>query len=400
MPDFLKSVFTSKHERVQELLSAYLDNEISDQERELVERHLHTCEECQETLAELRWTTNLIQQVSPVPIPRSFTLPTTVEPILARRPAHPGRVIHYSLRWATAAAALLLVVVAGRDLLPGNNSATAPAQTAPKHELQAPQAPLIAQNQQESAPAQATHPAPTRTAAGQVAEKASAPAIPPQPAAPTPAQSQIATARRLPEVSPPTATPIPPTMSPLPSFPGVGNTPPPTNGPPAIAAFQTTITPSQDISGASVTGPALSPSAVPITASIAAKVPAPATAIPTTTIPVPTATRPAPPPIRTPSPIPPAPTSSPKPPVAAQDKALPTVAQSSAVQQNPVPQATAPGVASLSQIETPSPAQPEIETKEPPATAPGLNRNLLLQVGLLLATVGLGLAAWATRRLE
>lgn len=42
-----------KHRRIQKLLSAYIDDELTQQEREAVKVHVHTCGECAEVLSEL-----------------------------------------------------------------------------------------------------------------------------------------------------------------------------------------------------------------------------------------------------------------------------------------------------------------------------------------------------------
>ena len=54
------------------LLSAYLDDEVSSDERTLVESHLVTCETCQVELDGLRWTANLLHQLPEMPLPRNF----------------------------------------------------------------------------------------------------------------------------------------------------------------------------------------------------------------------------------------------------------------------------------------------------------------------------------------
>lgn len=54
------------------LLSAYLDDEVTVDERTLVESHLVTCETCQVELEGLRWTANLLHQLPEMPLPRNF----------------------------------------------------------------------------------------------------------------------------------------------------------------------------------------------------------------------------------------------------------------------------------------------------------------------------------------
>jgi anti-sigma factor RsiW len=67
----------SDWERQYERLSAYLDNEVDEDERAALERHLPTCEECRDTLEELRQTRALLRAL-PAPVsPRSFLIPET-----------------------------------------------------------------------------------------------------------------------------------------------------------------------------------------------------------------------------------------------------------------------------------------------------------------------------------
>jgi len=54
------------------LLSAYIDDEVSAEERTLVESHLVICETCQVELDGLRWTANLFHQLPEMPLPRNF----------------------------------------------------------------------------------------------------------------------------------------------------------------------------------------------------------------------------------------------------------------------------------------------------------------------------------------
>ena len=62
------------HQRVRQLLSSYLDGQVSPQEREWTAAHLATCEACRGELEELRATVNLVRGLPQVTPPRSFTL--------------------------------------------------------------------------------------------------------------------------------------------------------------------------------------------------------------------------------------------------------------------------------------------------------------------------------------
>ena len=107
MWEFWKRRFGSEHQRVEALLSAYLDGEVSSQERALVERHLARCPECARNLETLSRTVSLLRELPRVATPRSFVLrPAQVE----RRFAPPRPAFVY-LRAATALSAFLLVVL-------------------------------------------------------------------------------------------------------------------------------------------------------------------------------------------------------------------------------------------------------------------------------------------------
>lgn len=58
-----------RHRRIQKLLSVYLDDELSPQEREKVEMHLRTCDECAEILSDfeqhVQWIADLRQPTPP-----------------------------------------------------------------------------------------------------------------------------------------------------------------------------------------------------------------------------------------------------------------------------------------------------------------------------------------------
>ena len=62
------------HQRVAQLLSAYLDGQVDAQERYLVEQHLSTCPTCRHDLESLRQTVRLLRQLPAVTPPYSFIL--------------------------------------------------------------------------------------------------------------------------------------------------------------------------------------------------------------------------------------------------------------------------------------------------------------------------------------
>ncbi len=138
-----------KREQRDELLSAYLDDQLSAGERARLEAQLATDPVLRAELDTLRHTVALVHDLPPVPIPRNFILPQTM--VAHPRPARRARP---RLAWtaplltaATAVVSLVFVVVlAGDMLLSGvGGQAFAPA-AAPPMEAEAPQVAL------ESAP--------------------------------------------------------------------------------------------------------------------------------------------------------------------------------------------------------------------------------------------------------
>lgn len=126
----------SEHARIEELLSAYIDGELSIQEATLVEKHLRHCSACTQSLETLRHTVNLVRQLPAVSPPRSFTISHLV---VSERPWTWGYVY---LRGATALAALLLIVLLAGDL--GYQYLWAPRMAAPVAQPLALEATIVA----------------------------------------------------------------------------------------------------------------------------------------------------------------------------------------------------------------------------------------------------------------
>jgi hypothetical protein len=111
-----------QYDRVdQELLSAYLDNQLSIAERGALERRLQDDRQLQAELQELRTVKLLLQELQPVAPPRSFTL----DPQAARPRGLP---IFGWLRLSSALATLLLMLMFGVEFI---RSGSVPAATAP-----------------------------------------------------------------------------------------------------------------------------------------------------------------------------------------------------------------------------------------------------------------------------
>ena len=105
------------HNQVAELLSAYIDDEVSADERALVEAHLTICTTCAQDLITLRRTVALLGDLPQMAAPRPFTLrESDVRPVPS-----PARPAWWQLPWvrglAAATAMLLCVVVVGVVLL-------------------------------------------------------------------------------------------------------------------------------------------------------------------------------------------------------------------------------------------------------------------------------------------
>lgn len=106
------------HKQVIDLLSPYVDGQVTADERILVEAHLATCPQCTQDLATLRQTVALVGQLPQVAAPRPFTLRESDV-----KTVHPSRPAWWRLPWAqglvAAGALLLCVVIVGGGLLLG-----------------------------------------------------------------------------------------------------------------------------------------------------------------------------------------------------------------------------------------------------------------------------------------
>lgn len=157
-----------KREQRDELLSAYLDDQLSAGERARLEAQLATDPALRAELDTLRHTVALVRDLPPVPVPRNFILPQTVaarpRPVRKARSRRALRDGPQVKAWtaplltaATAVVSLVFVaILAGDLLLPGaGRQAFAPA-AAPMMEAEAPQemasesAPVVEQVQVET----------------------------------------------------------------------------------------------------------------------------------------------------------------------------------------------------------------------------------------------------------
>jgi anti-sigma factor RsiW len=130
--DMSPTLFDPTGHLLVETLSDYLDEPgtFAAPEERLVETHVASCEACRSALVELRQIVHALAALPQPALPRSFAL----TPEQARRPAavpaleprwwQPAQWSTQlgKLRWATAVAALLFVVVLGGDLLNGGST--------------------------------------------------------------------------------------------------------------------------------------------------------------------------------------------------------------------------------------------------------------------------------------
>jgi len=115
---FRKNQGETEHTYTEERLCAYLDNQLSSQERNVVERHLNACPQCRWHLETLQQTVRWVNELPTVPLPCSFTIPVPV------RQARPAREVRRAwamplLQGATAVVALLFFVAVVGDALLG-----------------------------------------------------------------------------------------------------------------------------------------------------------------------------------------------------------------------------------------------------------------------------------------
>ncbi len=93
--------------RTRAMLSGYMDRRLNPEELTRVEEHLRTCQGCREELESLRATVALLHRLPEVTPSRSFAV-APVKPV-------PGRRALRGLRFATAGAAVLLVLAFAAD---------------------------------------------------------------------------------------------------------------------------------------------------------------------------------------------------------------------------------------------------------------------------------------------
>jgi predicted anti-sigma-YlaC factor YlaD len=162
----------NEHNRVEELISAYLDKRVSAEEKDFFERHIASCAACRAQLETTRSMVAALQAMPAVKAPRSFVLPRE----MAKQPQRSFLSLYPALRLATVVAAMAFAVLFAGDLLINQMGVTSAPQSIPAA------APAPVAIQAPAAPRQAV--APTQEPAAETSSAAAtAPVEPPAPAA-------------------------------------------------------------------------------------------------------------------------------------------------------------------------------------------------------------------------
>ena len=171
------------HIRAEELISPYLDNRVTAEDKTFFERHTAVCPDCRAKLESTRAMLTALRSMPAMKAPHSFVLPRK----MARQPRPSILTWYPALRLATVVAAIAFVIVFAGDLLTNSlggaavHMAVPAAAPAPRVANQAPAAPAASATQVALA-------APTQAPAAQ-------PTAPPQPTeAPAAAPTQSAQA--------------------------------------------------------------------------------------------------------------------------------------------------------------------------------------------------------------
>lgn len=99
-----------KHARLRELVSSFIDDQVTASERREVEEHLASCESCRLGLESMRFTVELLNDLPQIESRRDFTLTSAPEAVPVRRSAG------WATGLATSLAAMLLVALLLGDI--------------------------------------------------------------------------------------------------------------------------------------------------------------------------------------------------------------------------------------------------------------------------------------------
>ena len=114
-----ESISLGGSEHVHDRLSDFLNGDLPDAERQVVQTHIESCAECRGDLESLRVTVQVLRQMPLQPVPRSFTIATP-------DPRRSTRLLW--LRWSSGVlAATFVALLALRVVLPTAQPASAPS---------------------------------------------------------------------------------------------------------------------------------------------------------------------------------------------------------------------------------------------------------------------------------
>lgn len=197
-----------RHSKWRELVSSYMDGQVSQAEARQVEGHLSACADCRAELDSLRATVRLVKALPQLQAPRSFTLaeaPAPARPKARARGLSSPPVV-WTVRLATPIAAALLVALLAGDaagILSQSRASKEAAITSPSLSQSRTVEDLARVPEAPPAPAPASHPE-TTLMPGQPVEAVTAEVAPTQ-AAPVPPQ-MAAQALPTPLATPPSTT--------------------------------------------------------------------------------------------------------------------------------------------------------------------------------------------------
>jgi anti-sigma factor RsiW len=189
------------HNRVEELISAYLDKRVSAGEKDFFERHIASCAACRAQLETTRSMVAALQALPAMKAPRSFVLPREMARQSAGQPQRSFLSLYPALRLATVVAAMAFVVLFAGDLLINQMSGASAPQSIPNA------APAPAAIQAPEMARQAVAPTQEPAAATAAIDAALPPAEAPAPAGASAKASATAVLTETTMASAPTATP-------------------------------------------------------------------------------------------------------------------------------------------------------------------------------------------------
>jgi len=118
------SILGKRKHLSEEQISAYVDNTLSERQRQAVETHLRHCSLCANKVAATRRTKQLLAALPAPPLPRAFTL--TQADIASARRTDRGHWLRPLWNAATVMTALLLLFLIGQNLIMPFSGTVAP----------------------------------------------------------------------------------------------------------------------------------------------------------------------------------------------------------------------------------------------------------------------------------